>query len=101
MAGTLSSTAEANLTLAKRNFLPSVSADANWKYRGQELPYAPNWMVGATLTVPVLNSPLFSELSELNEVAANLASAQVKRGDHRTTYRAQRAAELREPSVGP
>jgi outer membrane protein len=65
--------AEANLTLTKRNFLPSVSADANWNYRGQELPYAPNWLVGATLTVPVLNPPLFSEL---NEAAADLASAQ-------------------------
>jgi outer membrane protein TolC len=65
--------AEANLTLTKRNFLPSVSADANWNYRGQELPYAPNWVVGATLTVPVLNPPLFSQL---NEAAADLASAQ-------------------------
>jgi outer membrane protein TolC len=65
--------AEANLTLAKRNFLPSVSADANWNYRGQDLPYAPNWLVGATLTVPILNPPLFSEL---DEAAANLASAQ-------------------------
>jgi outer membrane protein len=65
--------AEANLTLAKRNFLPSVSADANWNYRGQDLPYAPNWVVGATLTVPILNPPLFSEV---DEAAANLASAQ-------------------------
>jgi outer membrane protein len=64
---------EANLTLAKRNFLPSLSADANWNYRGQELPYAPNWSVGGTLTVPVLNPPLFSQV---NEAAANLASAQ-------------------------
>jgi outer membrane protein len=65
--------AEATLSLAKRNFLPSVSADANWNYRGQELPYAPNWTVGATLTVPVLNPPLFSQV---DEAAANLASAQ-------------------------
>jgi outer membrane protein len=65
--------AEASLSLAKRNFLPSVSADANWNYRGQELPYAPNWVVGGTLTVPVLNPPLFSQL---DEAAANLASAQ-------------------------
>jgi outer membrane protein len=65
--------AEANLTLAKRNFLPSLSADANWNYRGQELPYAPNWVVGALLTVPVLNPPLFSQV---DEAAANLASAQ-------------------------
>ena len=65
--------AEASLTLAKRNFLPSLSADANWNYRGQELPYAPNWVVGATLTVPVLNPPLFSQV---DEAAAELASAQ-------------------------
>jgi outer membrane protein TolC len=65
--------AEANLTLAKRNFLPSVSADANWNYRGQDLPYAPNWSVGATLTVPVLNPPLFSQV---DLAAANLAGAQ-------------------------
>jgi outer membrane protein len=65
--------AEANLTLAKRNFLPSISADANWNYRGQELPYAPNWVVGATLTVPVLNPPLFSQV---DEAAAELANAQ-------------------------
>jgi outer membrane protein len=65
--------AEANLTLAKRNFLPSVAADANWNYRGQVLPWAPNWSVGATLTVPVLNPPLFSQV---DEAAANLASAQ-------------------------
>jgi outer membrane protein len=65
--------AEANLTLSKRNFLPSLSADANWNYRGQELPYAPNWVVGGTLTVPVLNPPLFSQV---DEAAANLASAQ-------------------------
>ena len=65
--------AEASLTLAKRNFLPSLSADASWSYRGQELPYAPNWSVGGTLTVPVLNPPLFSQV---NQAAANLASAQ-------------------------
>jgi len=65
--------AEASLTLAKRNFLPSLSADANWNYRGQELPYAPNWTVGGTLTVPILNPPLFSQV---NEAAADLASAQ-------------------------
>jgi outer membrane protein len=65
--------AEATLTLAKRNFLPSLSADANWNYRGQELPYAPNWVVGALLTVPVLNPPLFSQV---DEAAANLAGAQ-------------------------
>jgi len=65
--------AEADLTLAKRNFLPSLSADASWNYRGQDLPWAPNWVVGGTLTVPVLNPPLFSQV---NEAAANLASAQ-------------------------
>jgi outer membrane protein len=65
--------AEATLTRSKRDFLPSLSADANWNYRGQELPYAPNWVVGATLTVPVLNPPLFSQV---DEAAANLASAQ-------------------------
>jgi outer membrane protein TolC len=65
--------AEASLTLSKRNFLPSVSADANWSYRGQELPWAPNWSVGGTLTVPVLNPPLFSQV---DQAAANLASAQ-------------------------
>jgi outer membrane protein TolC len=65
--------AEASLTLAKRNFLPSLSADANWSYRGQELPWAPNWSVGGTLTVPILNPPLFSQV---NQAAANLASAQ-------------------------
>jgi outer membrane protein TolC len=65
--------AEANLALAKRNFLPSVSADANWNYRGQVLPWAPNWSVGGTLTVPVLNPPLFSQV---DQAAANLASAQ-------------------------
>ena len=65
--------AEASLTLARRNFLPSLSADANWNYRGQELPYAPNWTVGSTVTVPVVNPPLFSQV---DEAAANLASAQ-------------------------
>jgi outer membrane protein len=65
--------AEADLTVAKRNFLPFLSADANWRYTGQELPYAPNWAVGATLTVPVLNPPLFSQV---DAAAANLASAQ-------------------------
>jgi outer membrane protein len=65
--------AEASLTLAKRNFLPSVEAAANWNYRGQELPYAPNWTVGASLIVPVLNPPLFSQV---DEAAANLAGAQ-------------------------
>ncbi len=65
--------AEASLTLSKRDFLPSLSADANWNYRGQELPYAPNWVVGATLTVPVLNPPVFSQV---DEAAAELASAQ-------------------------
>lgn len=65
--------AEASLALAKRNFLPSVSADATWSYRGQELPWAPNWAVGGTLTVPILNPPLFSQV---DEAAANLASAQ-------------------------
>jgi outer membrane protein len=65
--------AEASLTLAKRNFLPSISADFNWSYRGQELPWAPNWSLGGTLTVPVLNPPLFSQV---NQAAANLASAQ-------------------------
>jgi outer membrane protein len=65
--------AEASLSVAKRDFLPSLSADANWNYRGQELPYAPNWVVGALLTVPVLNPPLFSQV---DEAAANLAGAQ-------------------------
>jgi outer membrane protein len=65
--------AEADLTVAKRNFLPFLSADANWRYTGQQLPYAPNWAVGATLTVPVLNPPLFSQV---DAAAANLASAQ-------------------------
>jgi outer membrane protein len=65
--------AEASLTLTKRNFLPSLSAAANWNYRGQELPYAPNWTVGALLSVPVLNPPLFSQV---DEAAANLAGAQ-------------------------
>jgi len=65
--------AEASLTLARRNFLPSLSGDANWNYRGQELPFAPNWLAGVTLTVPVLNPPLFSQH---NEAAATLAAAQ-------------------------
>jgi outer membrane protein TolC len=65
--------AEASLSLAKRNFLPSLSADANWNYRGQDLPWAPNWTVGGTLTVPVLNPPLFSQV---DQAAANLAGAQ-------------------------
>jgi outer membrane protein len=65
--------AEAALTLSKRNFLPSVSAGAEWNYRGQELPYAPNWTVGATLSVPILNPPLFSQV---DEAASNLAGAQ-------------------------
>jgi outer membrane protein len=65
--------AEASLTLAKRNFLPSIEAAANWNYRGQELPYAPNWTVGAVLNVPVLNPPLFSQV---DEAAAELAGAQ-------------------------
>jgi outer membrane protein len=65
--------AEADLTVAKRNFLPILSADANWSYRGQDLPYAPNWSVGGTLTVPVLNPPLFSQV---DAAAASLASAQ-------------------------
>jgi outer membrane protein TolC len=65
--------AEANLTLARRNFLPTLTADANWSYRGQELPYAPNWLAGVTLTVPVFNRPLFSQV---DEAAGNLAAAQ-------------------------
>jgi outer membrane protein len=65
--------AEAALTLSKRNFLPSLSAGANWNYRGQELPYAPNWTLGATLSVPILNPPLFSQV---DEAASNLAGAQ-------------------------
>jgi outer membrane protein TolC len=65
--------AEANLAVAKRNFLPSLGATANWSYRGQDYPLAPNWLAGVTLSVPVLNPPLFSQL---DEVAANLASAQ-------------------------
>jgi outer membrane protein len=65
--------AEAALTLSKRNFLPSVSAGAEWNYRGQELPYAPNWTVGATLSVPILNPPLFSQV---DEAASDLAGAQ-------------------------
>jgi outer membrane protein TolC len=65
--------AEASLTVARRNFLPTLAATANWSYRGQDLPLAPNWTAGLSLTVPVLNPPLFSQL---NQVAANLASAQ-------------------------
>ena len=65
--------AEAALTLSKRNFLPSLSAGAEWNYRGQELPYAPNWTIGATLSVPILNPPLFSQV---DEAASNLAGAQ-------------------------
>jgi outer membrane protein TolC len=65
--------AEASLAVARRNFLPTLAAIANWTYRGQELPLAPNWTAGLTVTVPVLNPPLFSQL---NEIAANLASAQ-------------------------
>ena len=37
--------ARASLTLAKRNFFPSLSADANWSYRGQMFPLAPNWLL--------------------------------------------------------
>jgi outer membrane protein len=65
--------AEASLTVAKRNFLPSLNASANWSYRGQDYPLAPNWLAGMTLAVPVLTPPLYSQL---DEVAANLASAQ-------------------------
>jgi outer membrane protein len=65
--------AEASLAVAKRTFLPSLNASANWSYRGQEYPLAPNWLAGLTLAIPVLNPPLYSQL---NEVAANLASAQ-------------------------
>jgi outer membrane protein len=65
--------AEANLAVAKRNFLPSLGATANWRYGGQDYPLAPNWLAGVTVTIPVLNPPLFSQL---DEVAANLASAQ-------------------------
>jgi outer membrane protein len=65
--------AEAALEVARRNFLPTLAATANWSYRGQDLPLAPNWTAGVAVTVPVLNPPLFSQL---NEVAANLASAQ-------------------------
>jgi outer membrane protein len=65
--------AEANLKVAQSNFLPTLAAIANWSYRGQDWPLAPNWTAGLSVTVPVLNPPLFSQL---NEVAANLASAQ-------------------------
>ena len=65
--------AEANLAVAKRNFLPSLNATANWSYRGQDYPLAPNWLAGVSVTVPVLNPPLFSQV---DEIAANLASAQ-------------------------
>lgn len=65
--------AEASLAVARHNFLPTLAANANWSYRGQDLPLAPNWTAGLSVTVPVLNPPLFSQL---NEVAANLASAQ-------------------------
>jgi len=65
--------ARANLTLAQRNFLPSLAADINWNYGGQEFPLAANWSVGVSLTIPVLNPPLFSQR---NEAAANLAATQ-------------------------
>ncbi len=65
--------AEANLTLVKRNFLPSLAGDANWSYRGQQFPLAPNWLAEVILTVPVFTPPLFSQV---DEAAANLASAQ-------------------------
>lgn len=65
--------AEASLLVARSNFLPTLAATANWNYRGQNLPLAPNWTAGLSVTVPVLNPPLFSQL---NLVAANLASAQ-------------------------
>jgi outer membrane protein len=65
--------AEASLSVARREFLPTIGATANWSYRGQNYPLAPNWLGGVTLTVPVLNPPRFSQLEE---VAANLASAQ-------------------------
>jgi outer membrane protein TolC len=63
---------EANLQVAQRNFLPTLTANANWSYSGQQFPLAPNWTAGVSLTVPVLDPPRFSQL---NEVAANLASA--------------------------
>ena len=48
--------AEASLTLAKRNFLPSVSADANLELsRPGTCRGLPTGSVGGTLTVPVLN----------------------------------------------
>jgi outer membrane protein TolC len=65
--------AAANLKVAKSNFLPTLSATASWSYRGQDLPLAPNWLAGMTVSVPVLNPPLFSQL---DLVAANLAAAQ-------------------------
>jgi outer membrane protein TolC len=65
--------ADASLSVAKRDFLPSLGATANWRYSGQDYPLAPNWLAGVTLTVPILNPPLFSQLEE---VAAELASAQ-------------------------
>jgi outer membrane protein len=65
--------AEASLAVARSNFLPTLAANANWNYRGQNLPLAPNWTAGLSVTVPVLNPPLYSQL---NEVSANLASAQ-------------------------
>jgi outer membrane protein len=66
--------AEASLSVAKRNLLPSLGASANWSYRGQEYPLAPNWLAGVTLSIPVLNPPVFYQI---DEVAAELASAQV------------------------
>jgi outer membrane protein len=66
--------AEASLSVAKRTLLPSVGATANWSYRGQDYPLAPNWLAGATLSIPVLNPPVFYQIEE---VAAELASAQV------------------------
>jgi outer membrane protein len=65
--------ARANLAVAKRNLLPSLGATASWSYRGQDYPLAPNWLAGVTLSIPVLNPPLFYQI---NEVAANLAGAQ-------------------------
>jgi outer membrane protein len=65
--------ANANLTLARRSFLPSLGVDANWNYRGQEFPLVPNWSMGVSLTIPVLNPPLFSQL---DKAGAILAAAQ-------------------------
>jgi outer membrane protein len=65
--------AEASLSVAKRNLLPSLGASASWSYRGQDYPLAPNWLAGMTLTIPVLNPPVFYQIEE---VAAELASAQ-------------------------